>query len=157
MPNFLKTLTHHYQEQVARHKNLPFLKATMAASAIVATSDGEVTFDERMRVDQVLETLEALKVFDPHEGVNLFNGFVEALKQSPEAGHAAAVEAIMVVAGDPEKAELMVRICLALSETDGEVSLVEQIEIVTLCSLLGLDARAFGLYRDEIGKALAMK
>ncbi|MDP7310856.1 MAG: hypothetical protein QF833_01740, partial [Alphaproteobacteria bacterium] len=108
-------------------------------------------------VDQVLETLEALKVFDPHEGVNLFNGFVEALKQSPEAGHAAAVEAIMAVAADPEKAELMVRICLALSETDGEVSLVEQIEIVTLCSLLGLDARAFGLYRDEIGKALAME
>ncbi|MBL6934265.1 MAG: tellurite resistance TerB family protein [Alphaproteobacteria bacterium] len=157
MPDFLKNLTHHYREQVARHKNLPFLKATMAASAVVSMSDGEITFDERMRVDQVLETLEALKVFDPHEGVNLFNGFVEALKESPEAGHAEAVAAIMAGANDPEKAELMIRICLALSESDGEVSLVEQIEIVTLCSLLGLDARAFGLYRDEIRKALAME
>lgn len=157
MPDFLKNLTHHYREQVARHKNLPFLKATMAASAVVSMSDGEITFDERMRVDQVLETLEALKVFDPHEGVNLFNGFVEALKESPETGHAAAVAAIMAGANDPEKAELMIRICLALSESDGEVSLVEQIEIVTLCSLLGLDAKAFGLYRDEIRKALAME
>ena len=57
MPDFLKTLTLHYREQVACHKSLPFLKATMAASPIVVISDGEVTFDERMRVDQVLETL----------------------------------------------------------------------------------------------------
>ena len=157
MPDFLKTLTRHYRKQVAHHKNLPLLKAAMAASAIVTMSDGKVTFNERMRVDQILQTLEALKVFDPHEGVNLFNDFVEGLKQSSEVGHGEALEAIMAVADDPEKAELVVRMCLALSEIDGEVSLVEQIEIVTLCSLLGLDAEAFGLYHDKIKKDLVME
>ena len=51
----------------------------------------------------------------------------------------------------------MIRICLAPSDTDGEVSLVKQIKIVTLCSLLELDAMVFGHYSNEIKKALAME
>ena len=55
-----------------RHHNLPFLKATMAACALVATANGEVSFSERVRVDQIIETLEALQVYGPHEAVNIF-------------------------------------------------------------------------------------
>lgn len=52
------------------------------------------------------------------------------------------------MAGDPERAELVIRMCLALSEAEGDKSLVDQVEIVTLCSLLGVDPRARGLYTD---------
>ena len=66
-----------------------------------------------------------------------------------------AVEAIRTEADDHENEELMIRIYLAPSLTDGEVSLMKQIKIVTMCSLLELDAMMFEHYSDEIKKALA--
>ena len=113
MAGFLSTLTSVFREQLERNRNRPFLRATMAASALVAMADGRVTFPEQVRVDQILETLEALKVFDPHEGVNLFNGFADAIRESSKAGRDAAVRAIEPVARDPETAALILRICLA--------------------------------------------
>ena len=61
-----------------------------------------------------------------------------------------AVEAIRTEADDHENEELMIWIYLALSETDGTVSFMKQIKIVTLCSMLELDAMVFGHYTDEI-------
>ena len=66
-----------------------------------------------------------------------------------------AVGAIRTETDDHENEELMIRIYLAPSEIDGEVSLMKQIKIVTMCSLLELNAMMFGHYSDEIKKALA--
>ena len=66
-----------------------------------------------------------------------------------------AVGAIRTETDDHENEELMIRIYLAPSEIDGEVILMKQIKIVTMCSLLELDAMMFGHYSDEIKKALA--
>ena len=79
MAGFLASLLKGYRAQLERRRNEPFLQAVMAASALVATADGEVAFSQRVRVDQILETLEQLKVFDPHEGVNLFNAYAEKI------------------------------------------------------------------------------
>jgi tellurite resistance protein TerB len=149
MTGFLDSLTGLYQGQIERHKNRPFLKAIMAASAMVAVSDGAVTFNQRMRVDQILETLEALKAFDPHEGVDLFNDYVDAIRASSKDGHAKALADIHPVAQkSTETAALLLRVCLAICEANGEINLVEQIEIVTLCSLLDVDPSDCGLYID---------
>ncbi len=145
---FIGTLTEHYREQMERNRNRPFLRATMAACALVAIADGVVSLGERVRVDQILETLDKLKVFDPHEGVDLFNEFTDGILESPARGRAVALKALEPVAGDPETAALMIRICLAVSEANGEKSLVDQIEIVTLCSLLGVEPKDCGLYTD---------
>ena len=145
---FISSLTEHYREQMERNRNRPFLRATMAACALVAIADGKVSFGERVRVDQIMETLDKLKVFDPHEGVDLFNEFTDAILASPARGRATALKALEAVAGDSETAALMIRICLAVSEANGEKSLVDQIEIVTLCSLLGVEPKDCGLYTD---------
>lgn len=150
MSGFLHELTALYRTHLERHRNLPMLRGAMAACAVIATIDGEVSFGQRIRVDQILETLGALQVFDPHEGVNLFNDFAEAIFANPREGQQRALTEVRRLAReDPEKAELIIRICLAVSEADGEVSVAEQIEIVTLCSLLGVDPRRFGLYPDD--------
>lgn len=150
MPGFLHELTTLYHVQLERHRNRPFLRGVMAASALVATIHGEVTLAQRLRLDKVLETLKELKVFDPHEGVDLFNGYVQAIFREPRRGQVRALDEVKeAAAGHPEKAELLVRICLAISEADGEVDLAEQIEIVTLCSILGVDPARHGLYTDD--------
>ncbi len=149
MTSFLHNLTHNYREQMERHKNRPFLKGCMAACALVATADGNVSFSQRVRVDQLLQTLEALKFFDPHEGIDLFNEFTDAILSTPKAGHGKALQAVFETVKDRQaSAELLIRLCLAVSEANGETSLSDQIEIVSLCSLLDVKSKKCGFYTD---------
>lgn len=148
MAGFLATLRSDYQLQMERHRNRPFLEATMAACALVATADGEVSFGERIRVDQILEALETLKVFDPHEAVDLFNDFALGILRSPRSGHERAMEALRVVSDDVEKATLLMRIFLAICEVGESKSLAKQIEVVMLCGVLGIEPKDCGLYID---------
>ncbi len=150
MSGFLGVLKDQYHTHMERHHNLPFLKATMAACALVATADGKVSFSERVRVDQIIETLESLQVYDPHEAVNIFVDYCEAILSSPRDGHPKVLSQLDVVKDNPETAALLIRICLAVAEANGKTSLVDQIEIVTLCSILELDPGHFGLYRTDL-------
>lgn len=153
--SFLNTLINNFQEALERNRNRPFLKATMAACALVATADGKVSLGERVRVDQILETLEALKIFDPHEAVDLFNDFSDAILATPQAGHDKALAALADAASDDETKTLIIRICCAISEIghgpgDEEEIAADQIEIVSLCSRLGIDPRTCDLYVDKL-------
>jgi tellurite resistance protein TerB len=150
MSRFLHHLTKLYQEQVERYRNRPFLKAAMAACALVAVADGKVSFSQRVRIDQILETLDKLKVYDPHEGVDLFNEFVDQILASPKTGHAKAVEAVQSVAKNKDTARMLIRLCLAVSETNCKISTVEQVEIVSLCTLLGIDPSEVNLYTENL-------
>ena len=154
MAGFLATLIDSYQEHLERQRQRPFLRASMAACATIAIADGEVSFPERVRVDQILGTLEALKVFDPHEGVGLFNDFVDAIRRNPRKGREAVTEAMLEVADDPETAALLIRVCCAVSEADGGKELVDQIEIVSLCTQLGVEPRDLGLYVETSPDAI---
>jgi len=149
MPGFLGTLIERYQDHLERQRNRPFLEATMAACALVSIADGDVSLSERIKVDQILETLEALKIFDPHEGVDLFNHFIDGIRKSPRQGREVAVKALAEIAENPEDARLLIRLCCAVSEADGDKTLPHQIEIVSLCSLMGVEPDACGLYTDD--------
>ncbi len=157
MPGFLGTLLERYQDHLERQRNRPFLEAAMAACALVSIADGDVSLSERIKVDQILETLEALKIFNPHEGVDVFNDFVDGIRKSPRQGRERAIETLIDVAQNPEDARLLIRLCCAVSEADGEMALSDQIEIVSLCSLMGVQPDACGLYiDDEPAKALGL-
>ncbi len=151
--NFLETLLNHFSDHLERQRNLPFLQATMAACALVASADGNVSFTERVRVDQILETLDRLKVFDPHDGVNLFNEFTDAILAHPEEGRKLAMTALMDGTTETESRELLIRVCLAVSEmnaaSNGNKTMTDQIEIVRLCSRLGVSPENCGLYVDD--------
>ena len=145
MSGLLANLMQGLQHQAERHRNRPFMEATMAACALVATADGTVSFSERHRVDQILERLDQLRVFDPHEAINLFDDFVEELKESPDAGRAAALERLTKIADDKDSSRLMIRICCAVSEADGDFSAAERQQIDAICRALGLTLEDSGL------------
>ncbi len=150
MTGFLTALKGLYRERVERRRNRQFLDAAMAACALVTVADGSVRFSQRVRVDQVMEALEELKVFDPHVGVNLFNDYVQGILSGVEEGRARALRAVeREIDQHPEKAEMLIRICLAVSEVDGEIPLTEQVEIVGLCNRLGVNPGDCGLYTDS--------
>lgn len=154
MAGVLETLTDLYREQMARHRNRPFLEAVMSAAALVCAADGEVTFPERMRLDQIIEAIKQLNAFDPHEAIDLFNDYTSAIQADSAEGREAAFKRIEPVAKDPETAALILRVCIGILEVEGEDSMIEQIEIVSLCSRLGIDPKDCGLYVDGSPAAL---
>ncbi len=54
------------------------------------------------------------------------------------------------MADDPETCALILRVCIGILEIEGEDNMVEQIEIVSLCSRLGIDPKECGLYVDDL-------
>ena len=125
-----------------RHKHRPLLEATMATSALIAYADGEVTFSERTQIDRIVEGLDSLKDFDVHEAIDLFTDYTEALRDRPEAAHAKALAAVARIRDDEEAAALIVRIAMAISGADGEVSEPERASLSEICGVLGLPVPA---------------
>ncbi|MEX2630283.1 MAG: TerB family tellurite resistance protein [Tistlia sp.] len=125
------------RQQNERTRHRPFMEATMAACALVATADGKVSFSERMRLDQMLDCLKELQAFDPHEAVNRFNDFVEALVGDREAGEAEALASIRRIADDQEAAILLLKLCIALCRADGGFTETERGTAVRIAEALG--------------------
>ena len=149
MAGFLQGLTTLYRKEIERHHNRPFLEAAMAACALVATARGHITFAHRTRIDQILETLDTLKVFDPHEGVEIFNVHAEQILEHPRDGRKRALRVIRRATKNPDTSRLLVQLCLAVSEMNDDTSLADQIEIVMLCDQIGVDSAELGLYVDS--------
>lgn len=149
MSGFLASLLGDYRAEVERLRSRPFLNAVMAACALAAAADGAPSFSERIRVDQILDTLERLKVYDPHEAVAQFDRYCARILEAPREGREEAIETVRRATGNPGTAELLIRVCLAVAEAKGEKNLTDQIEIVTLCSLLGVEPSFTGLYTEQ--------
>jgi tellurite resistance protein TerB len=137
------------KQELARHRQRPFLLAAMAACALIASADDEVSFSERTRMDAVLESLAELRLFDPHEAVDLFDARLDALQADRDAGRAAAFEAVRRGAVAEGAGVLIVRICVAISLADGKFVASER-------AMLGLICAALNLAPDAIDEAQAV-
>ncbi|MDJ0945252.1 MAG: TerB family tellurite resistance protein [Kiloniellales bacterium] len=147
----LELLREGLKKRSARQRDRRFLEATMATSALVAYADGEVSFTERMRLDQILEQLRQLRAFDVHDAINHFNKVIEDLKSEPEEGHARAMDAVEAFAGDAASARLIVRIACHLCVADGVFTEGEQEQVAELCLQLDISPEDCDL--DEIIRA----
>ena len=112
--------------------NRTFLGAAMAASALLACAKGRVSFAKRSAVPEILKTILTRKAIDVGAADILFGGFTSGILNQPERGRARALKAISGVAGDPEDAELLIRVCCAISQCDGnpssyELAVIEEI------------------------------
>ena len=143
--DLINSLIEGYRDMMERYRNGPLLAGAMAACALVATSDGKVSLAERLRVDQILETLDALKVFDPHEGADLFIAFCDALLEHPQDGFEKAVNAIRAVSGNPDTCQLLVHICMSVSAVTSGDHVTDRAQLLMICALLGVEPEKYGL------------
>lgn len=142
MPQVLDLLKTRCRAQLARHRNRPFLNATMAAFAAVAIADGDACRLEGARVGQILRTLRELKLFDPDEGLVAFIKSVSDLRHGDPDAQAGVRKAVETVAADAEAAGLLVLLCRSVSEADGRVTDDERAEMARIAGILGLRADA---------------
>lgn len=126
------------RNSLSRFRNRQFLDATMAATALVATADGEVTFSELSALDSVLESVQDLHIYDPHIAVDIYKDFADAIANDPDAGRRNAMTAVEKIAGNPDAADLVIRVAVAISKADGELTPDEIRSINDLCGVLGV-------------------
>ena len=143
MAGVLRALKNSLGEQVSRHRNRPFFEAAMAAAALVTQADGKVTISERHRLDQIIEQLDQLNIFDVHEAADLMNDNLDAIRRHPQEAHPRLLKDVARIANDSEAARLLVRICLAISIADDEYHPDEKSRVGDICGALGLDPAEF--------------
>ncbi len=102
------------QERIQTYHDRSFLKAAMAASALAAYADGEVSLVERYTIDDVLANLTTLKIHDPQKGVEILRDFVRELEKEPEAAEKVLRGKLERIADDKEAADIVARIALKL-------------------------------------------
>ena len=108
--------------QLERYRNRGFLKAAMAAAALVAEADGEITLSERYRIDAILERLAKLRLYDPHKALEILDRFLASLHDDADSARPILLGKVSRMANDPESAQILVRIAHSVSDADGEVS-----------------------------------
>lgn len=145
MTGFLKEAAEAIQLEFERFRNRQFLEAVMAASALVATADGEVRFAELHMIDEVLETVQALRIYDPHQAVDIYRDHVTALHDQPALGYERAIRAIRRIADEPDAARILVKVSLAIGKSNDEFKDAERAVIGIICDTLGVDRAEAGL------------
>ncbi len=126
-----------FNERIARHRNRDFLNAVLAASALTTQADGKITLSERYRIDGILERVERLRIYDPHKVTRILDGFLTELRDNPEAAHGVLLGKLRRIAEDREAAELIVRIALSVSHSDGGFSASKQARFAEIYAVLG--------------------
>ena len=142
--NFFGKLTDGLMPQTARAAHRQFLEAAMAGAALVAGAEGPASFAKRHALDRALESVDALKSVDVHISINIFNDFIDDLRDRPEQGHGRALKALGAVAGDREFAEQVLRICVAIARADGDPSAAVLERVRRLSAALGIASPDFG-------------
>lgn len=110
----------------------------MAATALVATADGEVTFSELSALDSVLESVQDLQIYDPHDAVDIYRRYADGIGQDQEGGTRDALHTVSRIANDREASDLVIRVAVAISKADGEFSEPEWRVVEQICETLDL-------------------
>ncbi|MGB0671682.1 MAG: TerB family tellurite resistance protein [Rhodospirillales bacterium] len=137
--SFFERLRAHHDKNKVRAQGFSFMKAAMAACAMVAVADGDTCKKESRRVKELLSTLEKLKIYNLDEAFDIFSSFAKKLEKDLERGRQDALKAIKAGAeDDPELARLIIMLCRTVSEADGQVDDGEKESIERIAAILDL-------------------
>ena len=128
-----------------KFRNRQFLDATMAASALVSMADGDANITELNILDQALETIQELKIYDPHDAMDLYRDYIDGLRADPNSGRDKIIQAVGKIQEDQHAARLLIRVCVAIGKADDNFSEPEKAVIKELCQILALDHDELGL------------
>lgn len=137
--SFFQIVIEHHRLNRRRAREFKFFKACMAAAAVVAIADLNACRRESAAVKALVRTLEELRLYDARHGLEIYDGYLDAIQKDPERGNADALEAIAAVKDEPEWAALLVSICATMSEADGVVLVSEVDTIRRIAGMLGID------------------
>ena len=96
-----------------------------------------MSFAQHSCLDDLLDSIEALKAHDPHDAADLFRIFSENILAHPEEGRARALKAVRCLEDDPEGARLLVRIACAMARADGPYTRPTMVQVRRVAIAVG--------------------
>jgi tellurite resistance protein TerB len=132
-------------QKLQKFHNRSFLQATMAASALIASADGEINIVKLTMLDQVLATINELKIYDPHDAIEIYREHAEALTADPGAASEKILRLVRKLSGDEHAARLLIKVCVAIGKSDDDFTESKKIAIEQLCVNMGLNSAETGL------------
>lgn len=125
--------------EVERFRDRPFLKAAMAVSALAAQADGDVSLEERYRIDAILEREPVLAGFDTGKAISIFDEYIHALRSEPERSRRILMAKIERMATKPKRARTLMRVAWLIIAADNRVLPNEVRTFDDLCHALALE------------------
>ncbi len=116
----------------------------MAAGALVAMADDKLSLSESQKIDEVLEGVKRLQVFDVHEATDLFKDYAHSVEADPVSARVNLLRTVEKISRDPKAAQLTVKVCLAVGCADGRVVPKKIHQIAEICQVLRLQPAEFG-------------
>ncbi len=138
-------LTSRLTDEVKRFTSTKFHESIVAACAMIAIADGEITADEKQKMMRFMDLNDAMKVFDKNKTTKLFQKYVEQMEFDVEIGRSEALSAIGRMNGKPNEARAVVRLACAIGSADGDFDADEKNSVRKMCQVLSLDASEFDL------------
>ena len=130
-------------DRVEKYRDRNFLKAAMAASALTAYADGTVSVTERFKVEEILERLEQLHIYDAQKAVEKFEDYVSELEDNTEQAEKVLLGKLERMADDRDAADLIAQIAIEISYADTYFNRAERMQFDAICAALRLEAKDY--------------
>ncbi len=131
--------------EAKRFKNKDFHTAVVAACALIAYADGEVSADEKKKMAGFMQVNDAMKVFDLSKTIEIFNKFIQQMEFDLDIGRSEALTAVAKLSGKTAESRAVVRLACAIGAADGDFDNSEKAAVRSICNELSLDVTEFGL------------
>ncbi len=131
--------------EVKRYANRAFHEAVVAACAVIAAADGDISAAEKKKMMGFMDMNETMKLFDKNSTIKIFNKYTEQMDFDVDLGRNEALTAIGRMAGKVNEGRAIVRLACAIGAADDNFDASEKAAAHQICGVLNLDPTEFGL------------
>lgn len=131
--------------RVSKYKNRKFMEGTVAACAYVAMASDGVSADEKQKMIGFIKNSPELKVFDTEQIIEVFNKLAGNFEFDQDIGKGEAMKLIVPMRDEPEAAQLMLRVAIAIGKSDGDFDAAERASAKEICLALSLSPTDYDL------------
>lgn len=132
-------------DEVGKFKNREFMEATVAAIAMVAAADGDISSAEKQKMIRYFENSDELKVFKSSDVISFFTSITAKFEFDAAIGRAEALKVVGKLRSKPDAARLLVRVCCVVGAADGNFDETEKAVVASICRELELAPADFDL------------
>lgn len=132
-------------EEVGRFKNKDFMNGAVDAVAMMALADGTISSEEKQKMIRFFEMSPELKVFKTSDVIAEFNDMVSKYEFDKDLGEAEALKSIGKLRTNVDAARVLVRLAIAVANSDGNFDESERQAAIKICKELQLNPADFDL------------
>jgi tellurite resistance protein TerB len=137
-----KDVTQSLNTEIKKFRSKELLQAIVAGSTMIAFADGVVSASEKQKLMGYVRNSEQLSAFDTDKVIEAFNQNLSRFEFDNTIAGGEALQKISAFKGKPE-AHLIVRVCLAIANADGNFEESERQALEQICRALELDSKTF--------------